>query len=66
MLIASRHHGVGLRWGGCWDRSLDELADAAATLETAPAAMRAAVAGYCARHLGPDFIDGPHFELRRN
>lgn len=27
--------------------------------------MRREVDAYCARHPGPDFIDGPHFELPR-
>lgn len=64
MLIAARHHGVRLRWGGCWDRELGELAPDAATIESAVAPLQAAVAAYCARHPGPDFIDGPHFEIR--
>jgi len=64
MLIAARHHGIRLRWGGSWDRELGELAPDAATLEDAPAALQAAVAAYCARHPGPDFIDGPHFEIK--
>ncbi len=49
--------GVKLRWGGVWDKSLNDLPAGAA-------AMKSAVAAYCARHPGPDFIDGPHYELR--
>jgi peptidoglycan L-alanyl-D-glutamate endopeptidase CwlK len=64
MLIASRQHGVRLRWGGVWDKELATLAPVAADLETAPAAFEKAVAAYCKRHPGPDFLDGPHFELR--
>lgn len=48
--------GVKLRWGGCWDRTLDQLGAGAD-------AMKAAETAYCARHPGPDFVDGPHFEL---
>lgn len=40
-------------WGGVWDRGLaDMLGD-----------IRSHVSAYCARHPGPDFIDGPHFEI---
>lgn len=48
--------GVDLVWGGVWDRKVSELP---ATVD----GIRAAVAAYCARHPGPDFIDGPHFEM---
>jgi len=56
MAEAARIEKVRVRWGGCWDRVLNDLG---ATADD----MRKAVAGYCARHPGPDFIDGPHFEL---
>lgn len=45
--------GVDLTWGGVWDRSLLSYSD-----------LRAEVEAYKARHPGPDFLDGPHFELR--
>jgi peptidoglycan L-alanyl-D-glutamate endopeptidase CwlK len=59
MVQAARAQGVAdsIRWGGVWDRSLAQLGEASA------AGMRAAVAAYCERHPGPDFIDGPHFEV---
>jgi len=47
---------VPVRWGGVWDRVLNDLPPGAAGLEQA-------VAEYCRRHPGPDFIDGPHYEL---
>lgn len=47
---------VRLRWGGVWDRVLNDLPGGAAEL-------KAAVASYCTRHPGPDFLDGPHYEL---
>jgi peptidoglycan L-alanyl-D-glutamate endopeptidase CwlK len=56
MAQVSREARVRLRWGGCWDQPLDALG-------TDPTAMQAAVSAYCARHPGPDFIDGPHYEL---
>lgn len=56
MAQASRELGVSLRWGGVWDRLLSQLS-------TDEAALKAEVRDYCVRHPGPDFIDGPHFEL---
>lgn len=56
MAIAARERGVSLRWGGVWDR----------VLETLPAdadGLKKAVQAYVVRHPGPDFIDGPHFEI---
>lgn len=53
--------GVRLIWGGCWDRTLNDL-------PAGPAAMKAAVEGYKARRkvAGKSaFLDGPHFELAR-
>jgi peptidoglycan L-alanyl-D-glutamate endopeptidase CwlK len=47
---------VDLVWGGVWDRHLADLPETAEGLE-------AAVKAYCVRHPGPDFIDGPHFEI---
>ena len=56
MRAAAVQKGVRIRWGGVWDRCLNDLpAD--------PAGLEEAVKAYCARHPGPDFIDGPHFEL---
>jgi peptidoglycan L-alanyl-D-glutamate endopeptidase CwlK len=49
--------GLKLRWGGVWDKTLNDLPAGAA-------AMKAAVAAYCVRHPGKDFIDGPHYELK--
>lgn len=54
MRQASKELGVNLRWGGVWDRELDDLG----------VDMKAEVAAYCVRHAGPDFIDGPHYELK--
>jgi peptidoglycan L-alanyl-D-glutamate endopeptidase CwlK len=48
--------GVALRWGGVWDRRLADLPANAA-------GIKRAVEQYCARHPGPDFLDGPHYEL---
>jgi peptidoglycan L-alanyl-D-glutamate endopeptidase CwlK len=53
---AAAEQQVVLRWGGVWDKLLPSYAGD-------HTAMAKAVAEYCARHPGPDFIDGPHFEL---
>jgi peptidoglycan L-alanyl-D-glutamate endopeptidase CwlK len=50
---------VRLRWGACWDRCLNDLPD------PGTAGIAAAVAAYEIRHAGPDFLDGPHFELEK-
>lgn len=47
---------VPLTWGGVWDRRMDQYGGSAAS-------MKAAVDEYCRRHPGPDFIDGPHYQL---
>lgn len=47
-----------IRWGGVWDRRLNDLPEGVG-------ALKAAVQAYSARHPGPDFLDGPHFELAK-
>lgn len=56
MVGAARDAGVRLRWGAVWDRNTD-------TLPTSPAGLRAELEAYKVRHAGPDFLDGPHWEL---
>lgn len=56
MRAAAIAAGFRIRWGGVWDRALNDL-------PAGPAAMKAAVEAYKVRHAGPDFLDGPHFEL---
>lgn len=58
MREASERLGVRLVWGGVWDRDLG-------TYGRGAEAMKAGVAEYQKRHPGPDFIDGPHFELAK-
>lgn len=53
---AAMVENVPIRWGGCWDRRLAELPGDAAGIEMAETAYRQ-------RHPGPDFLDGPHYEL---
>jgi len=71
MRIASRNQGVILRWGGVWDRALDVLASDDEgdiplhhKIENDAFEIKAAVQEYCHRHPGPDFIDGPHYEIK--
>lgn len=56
MSAAARELGIGIKWGGNWYEPMaaygPDLSD-----------MRASVERYKAKHPGPDFIDGPHFEL---
>lgn len=56
MRWAAIEQAVPIRWGGVWDRRLNDLPPTVAGL-------RQAVEAYKVRHVGPDFLDGPHFEL---
>ncbi|WP_026784296.1 M15 family metallopeptidase [Pleomorphomonas koreensis] len=56
MRRASIEAGVKIVWGSIWDRNLAQLPD------TLPG-IADAVDAYKARHPGPDFIDGPHYQL---
>ena len=53
MREAARAEGVNLIWGGAWDCFLSDTRSS----------LKDEVAAYCARHAGPDFIDGPHYQL---
>lgn len=56
MKRAAAEKSVVIIWGGVWDRFLGDLpADALG--------IQHACAAYCTRHPGPDFIDGPHFQI---
>jgi peptidoglycan L-alanyl-D-glutamate endopeptidase CwlK len=59
MDAAATEQGVAahIRWGGAWDR---RLSDFGGSLD----AYRGAVQLYKSRHVGPDFLDGPHYEFR--
>lgn len=48
-----------LCWGGVWDKWMSEYADG----HIDAAAIAAAERAYCIRHPGPDFVDGPHYQL---
>lgn len=53
---AAQALNVKLVWGGVWDKRMDQYGGSAAAIE-------AEVQAYCRRHPGPDFIDGPHYQL---
>lgn len=55
---AATELGIPIRWGGVWDRLMTEYGGS-------PESMKKAVEEYQVRHPGPDFLDGPHFELPR-
>lgn len=56
MKRAAMWKNIPLRWGGVWDRQMADLPDS-------EAGLKKAVQEYCVRHPGPDFLDGPHYEL---
>jgi len=45
--------GVEVTWGGVWDLRLNSLGPV----------LKTAVDAYSRRHPGPDFLDGPHYQL---
>lgn len=59
MREAAAFEGVAVTWGGCWDRSLSELAHADITDAVSDYVGRMRAAGR------KPFLDGPHFELHR-
>lgn len=60
MRQAAIEEGVAglLCWGGVWDRWMSDMLGSAAGLKMA-------VEAYTVRHPGPDFLDGPHFQIGR-
>lgn len=61
MRQAGQELKIKLVWGGIWDRILTDLPIAPGI--TAPASLKRDVDAYCIRHPGPDFLDGPHYQL---
>jgi peptidoglycan L-alanyl-D-glutamate endopeptidase CwlK len=61
MDLAATELGVAHRitWGATWDRKLSDFGGD-------PSAYLAEIQAYRARHAGPDFLDGPHFEITRS
>lgn len=47
-----------ITWGAAWDRTMD-------TYGGDPIEYKKEMEAYARRHPGPDFLDGPHFQLKR-
>lgn len=58
MQAASKRTGIGLIWGGCWDREMTSLGSDM-EVEAALYVTRAKARGM------KGFLDGPHYELPR-
>lgn len=58
MRSAAVRLNILITWGSVWDRYLNDLGSGVDGLNKS-------VREYCARHPGPDFIDGPHFQIGR-
>lgn len=56
MSEAAKRLGIRITWGGNWYECMNDYGSTVAD-------MKAAVARYKRNHPGPDFIDGPHFQL---
>jgi peptidoglycan L-alanyl-D-glutamate endopeptidase CwlK len=63
MAALSKKHNIDIRWGGVWDRELDDFIGGERDPKKLADIMRKEVRDYTIRHPGPDFIDGPHYEL---
>lgn len=62
--IVAQKRDVKLRWGGIWDRVMEDYApEKLSDIDKMAAIMKDEVYKYTVRHPGPDFIDGPHYEL---
>jgi peptidoglycan L-alanyl-D-glutamate endopeptidase CwlK len=57
---AAIEQGVTIRWGGCWDRMLNDLDGTQLEMEVAAYSTRCKAAGKKV------FVDGPHIELPRS
>lgn len=53
MQAAAAELGVTITWGGVWDRPMNRITGSLAD----------AADEYAKRHPGPDFLDGPHYEI---
>lgn len=53
---AATELGTDLVWGGVWDRRFSQY-------QGSIAALKQEVIDYTNRHPGPDFLDGPHYQL---
>jgi peptidoglycan L-alanyl-D-glutamate endopeptidase CwlK len=63
MAMLSKKHDIDIRWGGVWDKELDDFIGKERDPEKLAQIMKSEVHAYTIRHEGSDFIDGPHYEL---
>ena len=61
---AAQELNVPIRWGVVWDRRLNDLAPGIDDPDLLADALRREGLAYNARHPGPDFPDGPHYEVQ--
>ncbi len=61
--IVAQEMETTLRWGGVWDKLMRDYVTSL-NIDEATLQVQKAVHEYCVRHPGPDFIDGPHYELK--
>lgn len=54
MQHAAKKLNVQIIWGSVWDKTLNNLSTN----------LQAEVEAYKKRHPGPDFLDGPHFQIK--
>lgn len=60
---SARAIDVPIRWGVVWDRRLNDLAPGANDPAALAKALQKEGHDYNVRHPGPDFPDGPHYEI---
>lgn len=65
MRLAAEAEDVRVWWGCVWDRPLNDLAKGVTDIALLADRMKQEGLDYNARHPGPDFPDGPHFEVGR-
>lgn len=58
MAAAAKELETKIVWGGVWDRTMDQY-------DCSIEGLKREVEAYKQRHPGPDFLDGPHYELAR-
>lgn len=64
MARLAREMSIDIRWGGVWDRELEDFIGNLTEPEDIAQKIKNEVYDYTVRHPGPDFIDGPHYELK--